>query len=111
MTILNTSITNENANHQPYTGIRTLGAGTYDYQLDVRAKFEGSAYNILTMPSGSGKSFVQAALAVLDIIASGYTHKQIILVPQVLRRASFRRTTSRLYSRFRVKRRCTARRS
>jgi hypothetical protein len=67
MTILNTSITNENANHQPYTGIRTLGAGTYDYQLDVRAKFEGSAYNILTMPSGSGKSFVQAALAVLDI--------------------------------------------
>jgi hypothetical protein len=65
MTILNTSITNENANHQPYTGIRTLGAGTYDYQLDVRAKFEGSAYNILTMPSGSGKSFVQAALAVI----------------------------------------------
>src|ERR1035441_8528099 len=109
--ILNASITNENADHQPDADIRTLGAGTYDYQLDVRAKFEGSAYNILTMPSGSGKSFVQAALAVLDIIASGYTHKQIILVPQVLRRASFRRTTSRLYSRFRVKRRCTARRS
>jgi hypothetical protein len=64
----------------PEVGTRTLGGGNRKYQLDILDQFETSAFNMLVKPSGSGKSFEQAALAVKDI-ENG--RKQIILVPQV----------------------------
>jgi hypothetical protein len=62
-------------------GMRTLGGGNRKYQLDILEQFEKSSFNMLVKPSGSGKSFEQAALAVRDIEKN--TRKQIILVPQV----------------------------
>src|SRR5208282_478897 len=84
MTILNATLTNPNFKNVPpnNTGMRTLGGPGREYQLQVLEVFEGSRYNTLTKPSGSGKSFEQAALAITDVIASHFTRKQLILVPQ-----------------------------
>lgn len=76
-------LTNPNfKNDTALTGVRTLGCVKREYQSEVLNLFEGSAYNALTMPSGTGKSLIQAALAVRDIIVSHRTRKQLILVPQ-----------------------------
>jgi hypothetical protein len=84
MTILNATLTNPDFKDvtEVNTGIRTLGCPGREYQLEVLKKFEDSNYNTLTQPSGSGKSFEQAALAIADIFASDFTRKQLILVPQ-----------------------------
>lgn len=86
MSILKASLENPNYKDTAATEhvtIRTLGAGNREYQLEALKEFDNSAYNLLSMPSGSGKSFVQSVLAVKDILNSGFKRKQIILVPQV----------------------------
>jgi hypothetical protein len=43
---------------------------------------KSSKYGIVQAPSGSGKSLLQVWLASNDIVSSGYTQKQLIVVPQ-----------------------------
>ena len=78
--ILGTTLENADYESTPDVGTRTLGGGNRKYQLDILEQFETSSFNMLVKPSGSGKSFEQAALAVIDV-QNG--RKQIILVPQV----------------------------
>jgi hypothetical protein len=80
--ILGTTLKNPDYEPTPdaAAGTRTLGGGNRKYQLEILDQFETSSFNMLVKPSGSGKSFEQAALAVRDV-ENG--RKQIILVPQV----------------------------
>ena len=79
--VLGATLTNSDYVHESESQSRTFGGGKRKYQLDVLKAFKGSSFNMLTKPSGSGKSFEQAVLAIKDIEATG--RKQIILVPQV----------------------------
>jgi hypothetical protein len=79
--ILGAKLTNDDYVHEQESETRVFGSGKRGYQLDILKAFEGSSFNMLTKPSGSGKSFEQATLAIKDIEATG--RKQLILVPQV----------------------------
>src|SRR5579864_6632130 len=81
MSILGAKLENKDYVHESESETRTFGSGKRKYQLDILNTFEGSSFNMLTKPSGSGKSFEQATLALKDIEATG--RKQLILVPQV----------------------------
>lgn len=81
MSILGATLKNKEYVHESESETRMFGGGKRKYQLDILKAFEGSSFNMLTKPSGSGKSFEQAVLALKDIEATG--RKQLILVPQV----------------------------
>jgi hypothetical protein len=78
--ILGTTLENPDYKSTPDAAARTLGGGNRKYQLDILHQCETSSFNMLVKPSGSGKSFEQAALAIRDAEKG---RKQIILVPQV----------------------------
>jgi hypothetical protein len=81
MSILGATLINKEYVHESESKTRTFGGSKREYQLDILKAFAGSSFNMLTKPSGSGKSFEQAVLALKDIEATG--RKELILVPQV----------------------------
>jgi hypothetical protein len=63
---------------------KVLGKGpNHDWQLKAFDKLLPTRQNEIIAPCGSGKSMLQAALAVGDYLASQKTRKQLIIVPQV----------------------------
>lgn len=61
---------------------KVLGGGDHDWQVEAYNDLIDSPFNLITAPCGSGKSTVQAALAIGDIVESNYERKQLFLVPQ-----------------------------
>jgi hypothetical protein len=52
------------------------------WQKDAFEKLRGKRFTLVAAFCGSGKSILQVALAIDDVIQSGYTQKQLIVVPQ-----------------------------
>ena len=63
-------------------GMKVLGGNDHEWQIEAYTTLIDSQFNIITAPCGSGKSTVQVALAIGDIVNSGYSRKQLFLVPQ-----------------------------
>src|SRR5271156_6775655 len=63
---------------------KVLGKGpNHGWQVKAYDQLLPTRQNEIIAPCGSGKSILQAALAVGDYIASHGTRKQLIVVPQV----------------------------
>lgn len=56
--------------------------GLWDWQVIAFDQVAGAQFSLVTAFCGSGKSFLQVCLAIDEIIRSGYTQKQLIVVPQ-----------------------------
>lgn len=66
----------------PNETVRKIGAYGRTWQLEAFQKCRRKPYTFLAAFCGSGKSVVQVALAIDDVIESGYTQKQLVVVPQ-----------------------------
>ncbi len=54
----------------------------WDWQQVAFPAVSGARFSLVTAFCGSGKSFLQVCLAIDEVIRSGYTQKQLIVVPQ-----------------------------
>lgn len=54
----------------------------WDWQKKAFPRVAGAQFSLVTAFCGSGKSFLQVCLAIEEVIKSGYTQKQLIVVPQ-----------------------------
>jgi hypothetical protein len=62
--------------------VTVLGADGRLYQIDVYSLFEDERFCRLIAPCGSGKSTVQVALAIGDVVNSNLQRLQVFVVPQ-----------------------------
>ena len=66
----------------PNQKVKQLGSGGRKWQIDAYNRTRSKRFAFVAAFCGSGKSVVQVALGVDDVVSSGWKQKQLIVVPQ-----------------------------